>query len=244
MENKYDVIIVGAGPTGIYGAYELILKAPHLKVLLVDKMLRENTNYDKTYYNNREYFDNIITDEENYIHKSHILETIFTDRIVVCNVFSLFTMILFKHPLLNNVTVKEIFGDCYGEGHAWNEIKIHNRWYTQDFTHNVWFDKRQGVNYTLKHKTNPTLQKDDGSGFDYLHTMPEEVIKMEYEKIKDIHIKFPTMAQIKAGNFELPEISNNEVSTRRKIDFSDSNNELARRKIKIIARRRNVLKDN
>ena len=37
MQNKYDVIIVGAGPTGIYGAYELILKAPHLKVLLVDK---------------------------------------------------------------------------------------------------------------------------------------------------------------------------------------------------------------
>ena len=52
--------------------------------------------------------------------------------------------------------------------------------------------------------------------------MPEEVIKMEYEKIKDIHIKFPTMEQIKTGNFELPEISNNEVSTRRKIDFSDS----------------------
>ena len=37
MEKKYDVIIVGAGPTGIYSAYELILKAPHLKVLLVDK---------------------------------------------------------------------------------------------------------------------------------------------------------------------------------------------------------------
>ena len=52
------------------------------------------------------------------------------------------------------------------------------------------------------------------------------------------------MEQIKTGNFELSEISNNEVSTRRKIDFSDSNNELARRKIKIIARRRNVLKDN
>ena len=32
MGNKYDVIIVGAGPTGIYGAYELMIKAPHLKV--------------------------------------------------------------------------------------------------------------------------------------------------------------------------------------------------------------------
>lgn len=36
MEN-YDVIIVGAGPMGIYTAYELGTKAPHLKVLLVER---------------------------------------------------------------------------------------------------------------------------------------------------------------------------------------------------------------
>ncbi|MTI86215.1 MAG: NAD(P)/FAD-dependent oxidoreductase [Firmicutes bacterium] len=34
---KYDVIIVGAGPAGIFACYELILKAPGLKVLLIDK---------------------------------------------------------------------------------------------------------------------------------------------------------------------------------------------------------------
>ncbi|MFA6889818.1 MAG: FAD-dependent oxidoreductase [Bacilli bacterium] len=34
---KYDVIIVGAGPMGIFTAYELMQKAPQLKVLLVDK---------------------------------------------------------------------------------------------------------------------------------------------------------------------------------------------------------------
>lgn len=33
----YDVIIVGGGPAGIYNAYEFMLKAPHLKVLLIDK---------------------------------------------------------------------------------------------------------------------------------------------------------------------------------------------------------------
>lgn len=37
MEKRYDCIIVGAGPTGIYCAYELMKKAPNLKVLLVDR---------------------------------------------------------------------------------------------------------------------------------------------------------------------------------------------------------------
>lgn len=37
MNNRYDVIIVGAGPAGIFAAYELTLKAPQLKVLLIDK---------------------------------------------------------------------------------------------------------------------------------------------------------------------------------------------------------------
>ncbi|HJV45134.1 MAG TPA: NAD(P)/FAD-dependent oxidoreductase [Bacillota bacterium] len=34
---QYDVIIVGAGPAGIFASYELSLKAPQMKVLLVDK---------------------------------------------------------------------------------------------------------------------------------------------------------------------------------------------------------------
>ena len=34
---KYDVIIVGAGPCGIYSAYELIKSKRNLKILLVDK---------------------------------------------------------------------------------------------------------------------------------------------------------------------------------------------------------------
>lgn len=37
MEKKYDVIIVGAGPTGIFSSYEFTLKAPQLKILLIDK---------------------------------------------------------------------------------------------------------------------------------------------------------------------------------------------------------------
>lgn len=37
MTNKYDVIIVGAGPSGIFCAYKLITKNPKLKVLMLEK---------------------------------------------------------------------------------------------------------------------------------------------------------------------------------------------------------------
>ncbi len=37
MNNKYDVIIVGAGPAGYFCAYELMQKNPSLKVLLLEK---------------------------------------------------------------------------------------------------------------------------------------------------------------------------------------------------------------
>ena len=36
---KYDVVIVGAGPSGYFCAYELVKKNPELKVLLIDKGL-------------------------------------------------------------------------------------------------------------------------------------------------------------------------------------------------------------
>jgi uncharacterized FAD-dependent dehydrogenase len=37
MKNNYDVIVVGAGPAGIFASYELTLLNPELKVLLIDK---------------------------------------------------------------------------------------------------------------------------------------------------------------------------------------------------------------
>ena len=36
-KQDYDVIIIGAGPGGIFCAYELLEKAPDLKVLMIEK---------------------------------------------------------------------------------------------------------------------------------------------------------------------------------------------------------------
>lgn len=35
--NKYDIIIVGAGPSGIFCAYKLITEKPNLKILMLEK---------------------------------------------------------------------------------------------------------------------------------------------------------------------------------------------------------------
>ena len=37
MDKKYDVIIIGAGPAGIFSAIELIEKNPELDILLLEK---------------------------------------------------------------------------------------------------------------------------------------------------------------------------------------------------------------
>lgn len=34
---QYDVIIIGAGPSGIFCAYELIRQKPDIKVLMIEK---------------------------------------------------------------------------------------------------------------------------------------------------------------------------------------------------------------
>ena len=35
--NKYDIIIIGAGPSGIFCAYELMRQKPDMKVLMIEK---------------------------------------------------------------------------------------------------------------------------------------------------------------------------------------------------------------
>ena len=37
MNNKFDVIIIGAGPSGIFCAYELLAKKPDINILMIEK---------------------------------------------------------------------------------------------------------------------------------------------------------------------------------------------------------------
>ena len=37
---KYDVIIIGAGPGGIFAAYELMKKKPDCKIAVFEKVIR------------------------------------------------------------------------------------------------------------------------------------------------------------------------------------------------------------
>ena len=37
MKKKYDVVVIGAGPAGIFTAIELAEKNPRIKTLLIDK---------------------------------------------------------------------------------------------------------------------------------------------------------------------------------------------------------------
>ena len=37
MENSYDVIVVGAGPSAVFLAYEMIEKNSNMKVLLIEQ---------------------------------------------------------------------------------------------------------------------------------------------------------------------------------------------------------------
>ena len=36
-QKNYDVIIIGAGPSGIFCAYKLIEKKPDMKILMIEK---------------------------------------------------------------------------------------------------------------------------------------------------------------------------------------------------------------
>ena len=42
--NQYDVIIIGAGPSGIFCAYELKKQRPDLRVLMIEKRSEEHTS--------------------------------------------------------------------------------------------------------------------------------------------------------------------------------------------------------
>ncbi len=163
------------------------------KLLLIDKMLRENVSYDKEYYFK---IMPTLTDLKQTEHKCHKVQTILRDRTAVCNAFTQFVIILLNHPLIN-IQSKFICGDVgYDEcGHAWNEVLYDGKWYSYDFTHSLWFDKEKGTKYSMVKRPSPDHTKCSGN-FDNLNELPRKTIERTYKKLENIHIKFPNLSVI------------------------------------------------
>ena len=148
------------------------------KVLLLDKMLRENVIYDNEYYLSQD-----LTNLEKRIHKSHKAQTVLRDRVAVCDAFSNFAAFV-----LNKVGIEcqVVYGDYMGSGHAWNSVKINNNWYYCDFTFSITGDKYHYLNYLLVDK--PTLRH----SLKPLNTMDRDIVKKEVENTKNIKVLMPS----------------------------------------------------
>ena len=154
------------------------------KVLLLDKMLRENVSYDVDFYYN---FLPYNSSHETNMHKAHKVQSILKDRCAVCDAISAFSTMI-----LNNLNIESrvVEGSCFDE-HTWNEIKIGDIWYSNDFTHSLYYDRENGTKYTLVKRPSPNHFKDEGD-FECCNEYDRDALAREMEKIKDIHITMPS----------------------------------------------------
>lgn len=162
------------------------------KILLLDKMLRENVSFD-WYYISDEELEKCLKKQakiekfSRYI--SHSVQALLIKKNVVCSSIASFATILLRHPDLN-INITNLNGTAYGGLHCFNEIELDGKKYTCDFTHNI----TRGFDDPLKHTLVKQPSKEhtiDNSNFDEYETMDREYLMSEYEKIKDIHIKMP-----------------------------------------------------
>ena len=154
------------------------------KVLLLDKMLRENVKYDKNYYYELRHN---MSEMEQGKHKSHKVQTVLRDRCAVCNAISYFAFYILSYL---DIKCKEVSSDSFG-GHAWNEIELYKKWFSNDFTHSLWFDRENGTKYTLVKRPSDNHYKDNNETFDNFYTFRRDLLIKEMDKIKNIHIEMP-----------------------------------------------------
>ncbi len=189
------------------------------KILLLDKMLRENVSFDWYYTDDKELRETLkkqATKEGFITYPGHVLQTLLLKRCCVCSSIASFATIVLRHPLLN-VDIRNVNGKAYGDFHAYNKIYLNGHSYLYDFTHNITRDFNNEMLHSFVKRPSEyhTINDDD---FENYETMPREIIANEYEKIKNIHIKMPS--------YEEPVFNVRYGDTDEKKEINDSLNKI------------------
>ena len=194
-----------------YLAYQIskYAKTDIEKVVLVDKIIYENITYDwecVSEYRKR-LADNSYIQKDSFnrgiknSHIGHFVQSIFTRKLAVCSAISAFATILLNHPLLNvktkyintemQIRNKVNEADRIIDNHAWNNVKIDNKWYTCDFTWSTTLNKQAPLNSILikPRCKNTSIDNDTYS----LNNYSRFELNSIFEKFKDVHISIPKL---------------------------------------------------
>lgn len=166
------------------------------KILLTAKIFKENISFDWYFTGDEELLKSLNKQAKELGFKryiSHAPQSILLKRNAVCSSIALFASILLRHPKLN-IDIEELTGRAYGEPHCFNKVRLNNKKYTCDFTHNITRGFDDPIKYILVKQPSETHTIDDGD-FEEYETIDREYLMSEYEKIKDIHIQMPVFEE-------------------------------------------------
>ena len=167
------------------------------KIVLVNKFIKDNIIYDNNCYyetliqrSNPSYN---IEDSIYGLHVGHYAQSVITRKKSVCSAIASFCTMLLNHPLIN-IESKYIVNHAVIDDHAWNNVKINDKWYSCDFTWTIYKNPKDISKYILikpRSTNDPFNEKDIYSMFDYSR---DEIYK-SMDKLKDINIIISDLKQ-------------------------------------------------
>ena len=166
------------------------------KIVLLNKFIKENIEYDyECYYEtlkhnrNKNYF---IKNQINGIHIGHYSQALITRKKAVCSAIASFATIILNHPLLN-IKTKYVVNNSVIDDHAWNNVRINDKWYTCDFTWTIFKNPTDELEYMLiKSRCKNT---DDNNETYSNYDFSRRDIHSSLRKLKDIHIQMPNIGE-------------------------------------------------
>ncbi len=183
-----------SGLDSIINQINFMAKNDIQKILLLDKMFRENVRYDYNYLT--------LTDSEkqnDVCNKCHKAQSVLRDRLAVCDGFSNFAAFI-----LNKVGIecKVVSGMYDKEGHAWNVVKLDDKWYHCDFTFSFTGDLKNTLKYILV--DNPTDRHTlKNHKKVILNTFDRNTLIKESDSIKSLKVLMPTYHKTDGGLYHV-----------------------------------------